>query len=216
MNKLSNNSYKSGYLINNKYIALISNSLIPGGNNEIAIFNLSNNKMVNNITKFSPNITENGIEKIKLEDNDKLLFSCKKYNSHQKNGILIVDINSINEENDDELNFKFYDTNNFEVNCFCQILIKKINLNDEIIYEGTIFFFAGGFDLDKRIGSVRLYKFKKENSLEIKYLQDIDFYDFDMPVNTITELKESGEIIITTADKGIYRFSKPNLNLYAT
>ena len=36
MNKLSNNSYKSGYLINNKYIALISNSLIPGGNNEIA------------------------------------------------------------------------------------------------------------------------------------------------------------------------------------
>ena len=216
MNKLSNNSYKSGYLINNKYIALISNSLIPGGNNEIAIFNLSNNKMVNNITKFSPNITENGIEKIKLEDNDKLLFSCKKYNSHQKNGILIVDINSINEENDDELNFKFYDTNNFEVNCFCQILIKKINLNDEIIYEGTIFFFAGGFDLDKRIGSVRLYKFKKENSLEIKYLQDIDFYDFDMPVNTITQLKESGEIIITTADKGIYRFSKPNLNLYAT
>jgi len=216
MNKLSNNSYKSGYLINNKYIALISNSLIPGGNNEIAIFNLSNNKMVNNITKFSPNITENGIEKIKLEDNDKLLFSCKKYNSYQKNGILIVDINSINEENDDELNFKFYDTNNFEVNCFCQILIKKINLNDEIIYEGTIFFFAGGFDLDKRIGSVRLYKFKKENSLEIKYLQDIDFYDFDMPVNTITQLKESGEIIITTADNGIYRFSKPNLNLYAT
>ena len=216
MNKLSNNSYKSGYLINNKYIALISNSLIPGGNNEIAIFNLSNNKMVNNITKFSPNITENGIEKIELKDNDKLLFSCKKYNSYQKNGILIVDINSINEENDDELNFKFYDTNNFEVNCFCQILIKKINLNDEIIYEGTIFFFAGGFDLDKRIGSVRLYKFKKENSLEIKYLQDIDFYDFDMPVNTITELKESGEIIITTADKGIYRFSKPNLNLYAT
>ena len=216
MNKLSNNSYKSGYLINNKYIALISNSLIPGGNNEIAIFNLSNNKMVNNITKFSPNITENGIEKIKLEDNDKLLFSCKKYNSHQKNGILIVDINSINEENNDKLNYKFYDTYNFEVNCFCQILIKKINLNDEIIYEGTIFFFAGGFDLDKRIGSVRLYKFKKENSLEIKYLQDIDFYDFDMPVNTITELKESGEIIITTADKGIYRFSKPNLNLYAT
>ena len=216
MNKLSNNSYKSGYLINSKYIALISNSLIPGGNNEIAIFNLSNNKMVNNITKFSPNITENGIEKIELKDNDKLLFSCKKYNSYQKNGILIVDINSINEENDDELNFKFYDTNNFEVNCFCQILIKKINLNDEIIYEGTIFFFAGGFDLDKRIGSVRLYKFKKENSLEIKYLQDIDFYDFDMPVNTITELKESGEIIITTADKGIYRFSKPNLNLYAT
>ena len=216
MNKLSNNSYKSGYLINNKYIALISNSLIPGGNNEIAIFNLSNNKMVNNITKFSPNITENGIEKIELKDNDKLLFSCKKYNSYQKNGILIVDINSINEENDDELNFKFYDTNNFEVNCICKILTKKINLNDEIIYEGTIFFFAGGFDLDKRIGSVRLYKFKKENSLEIKYLQDIDFYDFDMPVNTITELKESGEIIITTADKGIYRFSKPNLNLYAT
>ena len=216
MNKLSNNSYKSGYLINGKYIALISNSLIPGGNNEIAIFNLSTNKMVNNIREYSPNITENGIEKIKLEDNDKLLFSCKKYNSHQKNGILIVDINSINEENDDELNFKFYDTNNFEVNCFCQILIKKINLNDEIIYEGTIFFFAGGFDLDKRIGSVRLYKFKKENSLEIKYLQDIDFYDFDMPVNTITQLKESGEIIITTADNGIYRFSKPNLNLYAT
>ena len=40
--------------------------------------------MVNNIIEYSPNITENGIEKIKLENNDKLLFSCKKYNSLKK------------------------------------------------------------------------------------------------------------------------------------
>ena len=79
------------------------------------------------------------------------------------------------------------------------------------------FFFVGGFDVDKRIGSVRLYKFKKENSLDIRYLQDIEnFYEFEMPVNSITQLKESGEIIITTTDKGIYRFSKPNLNLFLT
>ena len=217
MKRLSHNSYKSGYLINDEYIALISNSLIPGGNNEIAIFNLSSNKMVSNITKFSPKITENGIEQIKLKDNDKLLFCCKKYNSLQKNGILIIDINSISEENPDKLIYKFFVTNNFEVNCISQIFIKKINLNGDIIYEGTIFFFVGGFDVDKRIGSVRLYKFKKENSLDIRYLQDIEnFYEFEMPVNSITQLKESGEIIITTTDKGIYRFSKPNLNLFLT
>ena len=84
MKRLSHNSYKSGYLINNEYIALISNSLIPGGNNEIAIFNLSSNKMVSNITKFSPKITENGIEQIKLNINQE---------EEEKNKILLKNIN---------------------------------------------------------------------------------------------------------------------------
>ena len=49
-----------------------------------------------------------------------LLCACKKYTRNQKNDILLVNIN-----NQDIVNYKFYDTNNFEVFCFCQLMSFK-------------------------------------------------------------------------------------------
>ena len=227
MFRLSDSSFRIGCKIydkndnsdktdKNEYIALISNSLIPGGNNELAIFNISENKKSYSLSEFSPAITENGIECIKYKDNNKiitnLLCACKEYNPHGKNGILILDIN---EDNIEDINYKFLNTYNFEVYCFCQIHINAINLNNEIIYEATNFFFAGGLDLERGMGIVKLYKIIIKDNLKIKYLQDIEnFYGFKTAVNSITQSKNSGQIIITTIDGNIFNFSKPNINLY--
>ena len=84
-----------------------------------------------------------------------------------------------------------------------------------------IFFFAGCFDLDKRIGLVKLYKLNDNDCNGIKFLQnieisedDVNFKGFNFPVNNIIQIKYSGKIIITTIDGRIYLFSKPNLDYY--
>ena len=83
------------------------------------------------------------------------------------------------------------------------------------------FFFAGCFDLDKRIGLVKLYKINDKDDNGIKFLQNIEvledndnFKGFNFPVNNIIQIKYSGKIIITTIDGRIYLFSKSNLDYY--
>ena len=62
---------------------------------------------------------------------------------------------------------EFYETYNFEVYCFCQIVIFENNHknipnleinnkegNKKII---TDYFFVGGFDIEKREGKIKLY-----------------------------------------------------------
>ena len=66
---------------------------------------------------------------------------------------------------------------------------------------------------------VKLFKLKEGKELGIRYLQDIEniddkFRGFELPVNNIVQLKDSGKIVITTLDGKIYLFSKPNLDLY--
>ena len=72
--------------------------------------------------------------------------------------------------------------------------------------------FAGGYGKEIRLGSVKL--FTVENN-ELKYLQDIEDLDkLEMPVNSITQCKDSGKIVITTTDGAIHLFSEPNIKLY--
>ena len=75
------------------------------------------------------------------------------------------------------------------------------------------------FNLDARVNLVKLFKLKEGKELGIRYLQDIEniddkFRGFELPVNNIVQLKDSGKIVITTLDGKIYLFSKPNLDLY--
>ena len=56
---------------------------------------------------------------------------------------------------------------------------------------------------------------KNRKNEECKIGLDKDkFYGFKMPVNTITQNDNTGEIIITTIDGGVYLFSQPNLSFY--
>ena len=141
---------------------------------------------------------------MRLTNGDKLLCACKKYEKNEENGILLVDLNYSHEN---KFRYKFFNTGNIEIYCFCQI------------YEESKFFLIGCFDLDKRISLVKLYKLREGKELGIRYLQDIENIDdifggFELPVNNIVQIKDTGKIIITTMDGKIYLFSKPNLDLY--
>ena len=208
MYKISLGSFKTGLPINNIYIAVISNDLITNGLNQLVICNLNNDKIIYTIKEYSFNINKNSLCLIKLKTRRYLLLcACKKYSKKLKNGILMLDMDLSQKEN---IKHKFYDTGNFEVFCFCQIFGDKI------------FFFAGGFDSDKRIGLIKLYRIKDNDKIKIKFLQDIDgveedkyFEGFNMPINNIIQKKDDGYIIITTIDGGIYLFSIPNLDYYS-
>ena len=134
-----------------------------------------------------------------------LICAVKKYKSGQKNGILVIDMDSTREG---KIKYNFFTTGNFEPYCFCQIFESK-------------YIMVGGYDLNKRIGVIRLYKINK-NFNEFKYIQDIEiivevdnnFNGFIMPINNILQIEETGKIIITCIDGGIYLFNKPNLDHY--
>ena len=207
MYKLVNFSIRTGLIINDKYIALISNELIPNGANLLAICNMKEIKNKHLITDYSFNLSENSLSLIKFEDGKNLLIcACKKYKSNQTNGILIVGVDSIESEN---IKYKYYKTNNFIPYCFCQIYL-------------TIFIFIGGFNIDKRQGEIRLYKIINENINELIFIQSVEIFDddfnnyngIDMPINNIIQTKDSGKIIITTLDGYIFLFNKPNLDYY--
>ena len=53
------------------------------------------------------------------------------------------------------------------------------------------------------------------NINDLMYIQDIEIDNkFDMPVNNIVQIKETGKLIITCLDGYIFLFSKPNLDYY--
>ena len=131
----------------------------------------------------------------------------------KKNGILLIIL-----ENTIAINKKFYNTKNFEVFCFCQIT--NVNLEDllkkQISY--TKYFFVGGYDNDKKRGLIKLYQIDIDHC-EIIYIQDIIikknniFKKFIMPITSITQYENSGNILITCADGNAYLFKQPELGI---
>ena len=98
MFKISSESFKNGLIINNNYIALSSNDLIPNGTCQLVICNLNNFKIEYTLPDFSFNLNESSIALIKLPNSNFLLCACKKYNRKQANGILIVNLNVLEGE----------------------------------------------------------------------------------------------------------------------
>ena len=183
---VGNNAYRGLININNNLIAMTSNKFIINGDNKLVIYNLCENKIEKEIkndkdeSKYSFIPTSNGMTVINMKDTGEkyLLCACKKYFKGQKNGILLINIFQNFSE-------KFFDTEEFEVYCFCQIVDKNQNNkeeedinnpNDNLI--GTDFFLVGGFDEIIGEGKIKLFKLVKEKDNEnitIKFLQDIVF-----------------------------------------
>ena len=200
-------AYRGGIKINYDLIAITSNHILSNGENKLIFYSSNSQKFLKEIEikDFSFTISENNcsIMGIPEHENSKLLLAaCKKY-SKGDNGILLIILQFNKENNDIKRYFKFYDTKNFEVYCFCPIFVKgnkenkeiknkKIE-NDEIenneiknekifIFEDyvqkyeTEYFLVGGFDLNKNEGLIKLYKviyFDEIEKTEIKYIQDI-------------------------------------------
>ena len=208
---LKGKEYMGLIQINKNLIALTSNKAISGGEDILVIFDLENLITVKEIKGRSFIASPNGLaflipESLNEEEKDEskeeekyLICACKKYFKDQDNGILLINMN------DNKYNSKFYNTRDFEVHCFCQIMepsYKKIRINDfENEISPTNFFLVGGFDTIKREGLIKLYKLIGDtNQKEIKFLQDIefqkDFIEKEEEMDNEQEQEQNSEISI--------------------
>ena len=207
---LLNEIYKGGILINEYEAVLTSNKILYNGQDKLIFYNILEKKFKDQINGYSFITTANGLTLIQKEENDCtiLLCACKKYISGQKNGILMINIL----KNGEKLH-NFYDTENFEVFCFCPITLKEKNyiLNDERNKRyNTDCFLVGGYDIDKKRGVIRLYQLEnEENIFKTKFINDIDFEDFiefKSPISCINQFKSSDNLIISSLDGNISLF----------
>ena len=153
--------------------------------------------------------------------------SCKK---EKKNGFLILNMDL--EKKEKEIYEYFYETKNFEPYCIYQIsnvennnsINGKITNERNINIEETGFFMVGGFDPDKRMGIIKLYKIqvnKKDKNIKVRYLIDIgeedtenNFKGFDSNITSITQSKITGNLLINSLDGNINLFKPPNLECF--
>ena len=226
--------------------ALTSNDEIPNGKNMMIFFDYEQKKISYQINHYSFVASYNNLIEVNQTINSHiklLLVACKKKDNNNKiseiNGILLIKINIkvIKKEYELKYNYDFVETESFEVSCFCQLLLVDNNnsIYDDITYEKNIiikqteYFLIGGFDSEKRIGCIKLYKIKKEilneenkdnlkNKLE--YLQDIDieknkeFQGFGGKISCITQSTITGNILVTCWDGTVHLFRPPNLDSY--
>lgn len=150
------------------------------------------------------------MSKEKEEQQNKILFcACKKYFQNQKNGILLIDVLDVSNQRA----FPLYETDNFEVYCFCPIYLDVKDKDKKILSD---YFLVGGFDVDRREGRIKLFKaiYDEENAFSnIEYLQDIEI-GFEGAVSSIIQSQNYGNILVTCYDGNIYLLNKINLGFY--
>ena len=220
--KILNQPYNRGIKINNNIIVLTSNKFLVNGEDKLIFYNLDTKKILKSINNYSFITNANGLSLMHINENCKILLcACKKYFDEQKNGILLVNPQL---EDSQEIINPFYDTGDFEVFCFCQILIfdnEYSNKNSKGKYSN--FFFVGGFDKEKGEGIIKLYKLiynekisdtKIEFFLEIENEYSDNFTGFEGPVSCISQSNINGNIFITSWDGKVYLFNTPNINFY--
>ena len=213
--------YKGSIKINDNFIVLTSNRIYSKGKDKLVIYDTKKEEIMSEILekKEQKEINGsfvggvNGLMLIDIEENRKVIVcACKQYISGQSNGILTINL-ELKEANIEIKSQKFYDTENFEVNCFCQI--NKEDKNNKNIY-----FLVGGFENVIREGIIQLYRLVKDEDIyNLEYLQmiDIDKNNFDKfkgTINCIIQYKNNGKILVNCIDGIIYCFSKPNIDYY--
>ena len=234
------NAFRGGIKIDDNRIAFSSNSTLPKGNDKLIFYDIRYCKIVKQIESYSFTISTNSLFLITInkDKNSKILLcGCKAYNKNQKNGILLIDLNTYKEE--------FYKTDDFEVYCFCPLSIiinknknKTTNEKDlEILH--TDYFLVGGFESKKRMGNIKLYKknINNENNITIEFIQDIvfptkniirfyrskdnqiekkyyEFLGFERTISCMIQSQINGNIIITSWDGNVYECEPPNISYY--
>ena len=231
-NKIIDKTYRGAIKISDNIANINSNKVIPKGEDKLLFVNLKKIKKKEFYeikgNSFVCSVNNQAI----IEDNKYkiILCACKKYYDDQKNGILLVNANLGDNKDIEE---PFYETNNFEVYCFCPILkvenknqFIENNVNEsykeKIIITDTKYFLVGGFDTEKREGKIKLYKMiygEKAWNTKIKELQDIEFIDdnfkdFNGAISCIIQSKITGNILISCYNGYIYSFTAPNIKYY--
>ena len=222
--KIYNKRFKAGIKLNKICFVLTSNSIFPGGEDKLIVYNIITKKIFYEIEGYSFNFSSNNLSLISKNENKILFCPCKKYTKNQKNGILLVKFQF---EKENKIEKIFYDTGSFEVYCFCQIYTKD-KLNNSIFEENilkyeTDYILVGGFETFKFKGNIKLYKIiNNENFIEtkIEYIQDIEidnndiFKGFNGPITSIIQSKRDCHILISCFDGNIYLFNPPNIDYF--
>ena len=208
--------YREGIKLNDNLIAFTSNKIVSRGENKLVIYDYLKEKIVLKKYGYSFILSSNGLSVIENQNDKILLCACKKYNKKQKNGIFLMNLNYIFNNNYGGIDYtKFIDTKDFEVHCFHQISILKENY---FIFrmdstEKTNFFFAGGFEQKKNKGNIRLYKVINYRDLKVEEIHNIIFYKFMGPICCITQLL-SNNFIISCWDGNIFSLKFSNIDSY--
>jgi len=225
-------NYTGGIVLDDGLFALTSNEIVKNGVNNLVIYNVKSKKIQSEIKGYSFNSSSTGLCIMTREDpkkgpksyNQTLLCACKKNKIGQKNGILLVNINSENKIN---ISNSFYDTGNFEVYCFCPLMKEdkdaklRIFQNNHFLIK-TDYFLVGGYDNDRKRGMIKLYKLKynESNETSIEYIQEIKpekrgkFEGFKKPISCMIQSKKDGKILITSWDGNVYLFSNPKFESF--
>ena len=229
---------KAGIKINN-FVLFKSNKICSMGSDHLLIYNLISYKPVyNKLDEYSLVYSPNGLTILSMDIKDEklnkiinkklLLCACKKYIKDQKNGILLLmNFEENNDQNNNNIDIKtyFFDTRNFEVYCFCQILILT-NIILQKKNKKTNYFLAGGFEKEKKRGIIKLFKViynyeKSESSIE--FIQDIEIinqYDSNefiilkKPISYITQSSSDENLLVTCWDGNVYLLSSLNIEAY--
>ena len=220
---LNKKAYRGIIKISDNIFALSSNKIIVDGEDKLIFFTIIRKvgdakksfqiKKSTEITGYSYIASTNGLCLVSVEKNKRqnkiLLCGCKKYLQEQRNGIVLVNV--LDKAKQDFISF--YETGNFEVYCFCHILLDDEDGNKKI---NSDYILIGGFDVDKREGRIKLFKaLYDENDIftNIEYLQDIEF-GFEGAVSSIIQSQKHGNILATCYNGEIYMFNKINLDFY--
>ena len=233
--EIHNKAYLGAIKINDNNFAFTSNGVLSNGEDKIIFYNLKFKEFNKEIEGYSFIKSRNNLSIIPIPDkynktkNDKLLFcACKKYKKYvesQKNGILLLKLNII-DNNINEIYQKFENTDNFEVYCFCNI--SKFNNNNISENENnyTKYIFVGGFDSKNRKGSIKLYKIIYNEDIEkikLEYIPDIQIDNIIKNINSksfkgfkspITSIEQDNENILISSDGNIYFFQLNLEKLY--
>ena len=218
---------KSMIKINEKLIVFKSNRVASNGNDKLIFYNSTVTKILDNIDISSSFIyTGQGLKiftQNKSQSKSKILLcACKKYIRNQKNGILVV---RIDENENYKINDYFYNTDNFEVYCFCQILLKKEKeeniLQPESNFTESNYFLVGGFNVNKCKGIIKLFKIyygNNYNETKIEYIDDIIFPDKNIgkcsgPISCITQ-SNNNDFLISFWNGEIYLLKELNISKY--
>ena len=214
-------SFANGIILNKKFLVLISNSILPNGNNKLWLYDIKEKNLLEHKKEINHSFNKgvNGLLLMKLENNKEILLcACKKYTKDGKNGIEVIDSEV---ERIDDINSSFFNTYEFEVSCFCPITKKE---NDKIL--PTNYILVGGFDTEKREGMIKLYRIiitsnkSDKFSCYLEFLQDIvieitnDFDGFKGTVNCMILTKHTRDLIVGCWDGNVYCFSEPNISYY--
>ena len=225
--KIYDKSYIGGIRINN-YLILTSNSLLSNGEDKLLIYNIhKENYFVIEIVGYSFVLSQNNLSFINFPDNYKtyqekniiLLCACQNYTNKQKNGILLLIINTDNKE---ILFQNFYNMINYEVFCFCPIETYENNwVLEQKIFKRIDYQYilVGGFDLNKRKGLIKLFKIQfnpKIDEIKIEYIQDMIFEKSFKGKGSITSIYqniENGIIYAIFSDGNTSSFSPPKIGI---